>query len=174
MDRFRQFRARFARRVAPNNGNDTPRQNNGGWKNMNAKTNGNKEIQYKKGIFGTKYRTKNSQTPVYKYGNNNYSTANQNNVHIINRARGIVNNYRGAPGAKSQIQFMLRNRGLYGGSRPSASGGSRNHQLTNSELRKQASRLRKLQAATVNSAALNAKLRSVINDRLNELKRKGY
>lgn len=172
MDRFRQFRARFARRVAPNNGNDTPRQNNGGWKNMNAKTNGNKAIQYKKGIFGTKYRTKNSQTPVYKYGNNNYSTANQNNVHIINSARRLVNTHGGESNAK--IQNMLRHRGLYGGSRPSASGGNRNHQLTISELRKQASRLLKLQAATANSAALNAKLRSVISNRLNELKRKGY
>lgn len=153
------------------NGNRTNSKspNGNGWKNLSNKTNGGLAIEYKKGMFGgMQYRTKNNKTPVYKYGNYNYSTVNRNIRPIVMAARSKV--YRNEPTySEGQIAMVLYESGL-GKSIPSRAGGQ-NHNATGPEMLKQISTLTRIQKAISKTGGANAILRKLVNKRLAELGR---
>lgn len=164
MDRFRQFRGRFSRRVAPNNG----KGNNGGWTNTNKKTIGGKNIQSKKsGMFGrnTIYRTKNG-TPVYKNNYGNFTTFNKNIRHISNKAN---ESYRLTPPPGSgksqtnQLKNYLFSIGLIGNTRHLQNGTLGN--INNKELAKIALKRKRVKnAAKASGATYNRQLFQILNN----------
>lgn len=150
----------FRSRVAPaNNGSRN------GWKNLGKTTNSGLAIEYTRGLFGTKYRTKNGKTPVYKYGNE-YSTFNRNVAPIVYRARSKVYSDN-AKFSESQIRTLLYKSGL-GGAIPSRSGGS-NHNASRNEMVKQRQILRKIHNAIEKTGPTNDILRRLVQERLVEL-----
>ena len=147
----------------PNNGSSN------GWKNLSNKTNGGLAIEYKKGIFGgMQYRTKNNKTPVYKYGNYNYSTVNRNILPIVIASRNKV--YPNNPTySTGQIAMILYQSGL-NKSIPSRAGGQ-NRNATGPEMRKQKATLEKIKKALAKTGSGNAILRELVNKRLAVLNR---
>lgn len=173
-ERFRRSRVAPSNNGSPNgngNGNATKSKspNGNGWKNLSNKTNGGLAIEYKKGIFGVKYRTKNKKTPVYKYNNygyDNYSTVNRNIRPIVMASRSKVRN-NNPNYSTGEIAMILYHSGL-ASTIPSMAGGQ-NHNATGSEMRQQKATLEKIKKALANTGPGNAILRQLVNKRLGVL-----